>query len=210
MQTIRHTPELSRILELPRRRAEEWRSELTEQFSDALKTPAGKMQLRPAQALLLHDIGTYGGGFCMADVGQGKTIPSLLAPYVLESQRPLLVLRASLIRKTRDEMEELRKHWRIPNNIYLYSYEMLGRVQAYRELEVYQPDLIVADETQWLKNRKAAVTRRVARYMHDHPETRFVALSGTVMKKSLMDFAHVLRWCLKDGAPVPKTVEETC
>lgn len=208
MQSVRHTSELARIMALPRRRAEDWPEGLTAQLTELLKTPTGTMKLRPAQALLLHDIGVYGGGFCMADVGQGKTIPSLLAPYVLDAERPLLLLRASLIEKTRREMAELKKHWRIPD-IRLFSYEMLGRVQAYQELELYKPDLIIADESQWLKNRRAAVTRRVIRYMHEHPETKFVALSGTPMRKSLNNFAHILRWCLKDNSPVPRTVEET-
>lgn len=206
--SIRHTPELSRILALPRRKPEDFPDEYIDRLTELLRTPTGTMRLRPAQALLLHDIGVYGGGFCMADVGQGKTIPSLLAPYVLDAKRPLLVLRASLIKKTEEERAELVKHWRIPDNIVLYSYEMLGRVQAFQFLETYQPDLIVADETQWLKNRRAAVTRRVDRYMKDHPETKFVALSATPMRKSIMNFAHILRWCLKTNAPIPRTIEE--
>ena len=35
--------------------------------------------------------------------------------------------------------------------------------------------------------------------------TKFVALSGTVMRRSLLDFGHILRWCLKDGAPIPSS-----
>jgi hypothetical protein len=37
---------------------------------------------------------------------------------------------------------------------------------------------------------------------------KVVVLSGTVMKRSVRDFSHLLRWALKDGAPVPRTEHE--
>ncbi|HKM55741.1 MAG TPA: hypothetical protein VJY33_20215, partial [Isosphaeraceae bacterium] len=39
--------------------------------------------------------------------------------------------------------------------------------------------------------------------------TRFVGVSGTVMKGSVKDFAHLLRWALKGEAPIPVTDDET-
>ena len=59
-----------------------------------------------------------------------------------------------------------------------------------------------------LKNRRAGRTRRVMRFMREYPETRFVGVSGTVMKGSLQDFAHLLRWALKGASPIPLTDEE--
>ena len=44
--------------------------------------------------------------------------------------------------------------------------------------------------------------------MKDRPDTRFVAMSGSIMKNSLKDFAHIITWCLKGGAPVPWRVSE--
>ena len=44
--------------------------------------------------------------------------------------------------------------------------------------------------------------------MRERPNTMFAALSGTVMKGSLKDFAHLLRWSLKSGAPIPATDDE--
>ncbi len=208
-QAVRHTPELSRILALPRRRVEDTPPDLAVDLTALLRTPTGTMRLRPAQALALHDVGVYGGLFAPLGVGEGKTLTTLLAPYVLDAQRPILLLPATLLKKTQRERADLAKHWRIPTNIRLLSYEMLGRVQAADELSIFKPDLIIADEVHKLKNRRAAVTRRVARQMHEYPDTRFVALSGTIMRKSLLDFAHILRWCLKDVAPIPKTIEES-
>jgi len=45
--------------------------------------------------------------------------------------------------------------------------------------------------------------------MDKYPETGFVALAGTIMKGSIKDFAHLLRWSLKRGAPIPTTDDET-
>jgi hypothetical protein len=60
----------------------------------------------------------------------------------------------------------------------------------------------------YLKNYRAGRTRRVTRYMREHPDARFVGVSGTVMKGSVRDFAHLLRWALKDRAPIPTTDDE--
>ncbi len=205
-EAVRATSEFARILALPRR--EPSVVDAAGELTDLLRTPGGAMRLRPVQALALHDIGVCGGAFCPIGVGEGKTLITLLAPYVVEARRPLLLLPAALVEKTERERRHLAAHWVIPSNIRLLSYEMLGRAQSALELEIYAPDAIICDEVHRLKNRRAAVTRRVARWMHAHPETRFVALSGTVMRKSLLDFAHLLRWCLKDGAPIPKTEHE--
>ena len=182
--------------------------DLARDMTALLKTPCGTMGLRPVQALALHDIGVAGGLFGPIRVGGGKTLISLLAPYILESRSPLLLLPAALIDKTQRDLRELSKHWRIPRNIRMLSYEMLGRVQSAGTFAHYPPDLIVADEAHRLKNKKAGVTRRVVRFMKEHPKTHFVAISGTIMSRSIRDFAHIIRWCLPKGAPVPITEGE--
>lgn len=206
-QSIRHTPELSRIIALPRRKPE-LPTEFVDELTRLLKTPHGTWRLRDSQALALHDIGVYGGGFCILGVGDGKTAITFLAPYVLDAKRPILFGPAGLLKKTERERKLYEQHWRVPNNLQLFSYELLGRVQALTALDRLKPDLIILDEGHRSKNRRAAVTRRIDRYLKENPDTKVVVLSGTVMKKSLLDFAHLLRWCLKDQAPVPKTVEE--
>lgn len=202
MTAIKETIELRRILALPRREAMDV-EDLADRLTELLKTPHGTQRLFPLQALALHDIAVYGGAFLPLDVGEGKTLISLMAPYVLDAFNVLLMLPAHLIRKTADERAELAKHWLIPNNIRFFSYQMLGLVQAEHELEAFKPDLIIFDESQKVKNRDVAVTRRIERYMDRHPTTRVVAMTGTIMRTSIKDFAHTLRWCLKDNAPVP-------
>ena len=166
-QEVKHSDELRRILALPRRSLDDpqW-VDLAEEMTEILRTPNGTMRLRPIQAMALHDIGVVGGLFAPIGVGEGKTLITLLAPFVLGAERPLLLLPASLIRKTERERRELAKHWLV-SDVQMVSYEMLGRVQAASLLDRIKPDLIIADEVHKLKNRKAAVTRRVARYMRD-------------------------------------------
>ncbi len=205
-RTVENTYELQRILKLPRRQADG--GEYVDALTNFLKTPAGKWRLKPAQAQALYDMGMQGGLFGPLRVGAGKTLITLLAPLMLEAKRPVLLLPAALIDKTEKERKEYSQHWRIPTSTRLISYEMLGRVQGANLLSFYKPDLIIADESHKLKNKRAGVTRRVVRYFRENPTTKCVAVSGTVMKDSITDWAHILRWCLKQNAPVPVTEEE--
>ncbi len=206
-KVIQHTAELRRILALPSREVDG--AALVQPLTEALKKPGGTETFRPLQAQALYDMGTQGGLFGPLRVGAGKTLVTLLAPVLLESKRPVLLLPASLIGKTRDDQARLTKHWKIPTSIRMISYEMMGRVQGAQLLSFYQPDLIIGDEAHKLSNWRAGVTRRVVRYFREKPETKAVFVSGTIMKKSLRDFAHLLRFALKDGAPIPKSSEET-
>jgi len=209
MTEVTYTAEFRRVTALPRR---VWAADdldtLARELTAILRTPQGTMSLRPVQALALHDAGTERGLFGAVGVGEGKTIISLLMPVVLGAQRPILLLPGGLIEKTQRARRELSVHWRIPTSLRIMSYDILGRVSAAEELNTYQPDAIICDEVHRLKNRRAAVTRRVARYMHDYPLTAFCGMSGSVMDKSLTDFAHLLLWALKTKAPIPTSREE--
>ena len=201
------TAEFRRIAALPRRTERDWAA-LALELTAVLKTPGGTWTLKPIQAQALIELAETGGLFGPIPVGYGKTLISLLAPYVLDSVRPILILPAALVEKTRYEKEKLREHWRIPGNIRIISYEELGRVKAERLLQGQTPDLIVCDESHKIKSPKAAVTRRVVRYMKEHPDTKFAALSGTMMIRSLKDFGHILKFTHKSGAPVPSSDQE--
>lgn len=204
-QYLAETPDFNRILAIPRR---VWTDDqlraLALGLTAQLRTINGTAVLKPAQALALHDIVKYRGAFCPIKVGGGKTLVTLLAPYVLQSRKPLLLLPAGLIGKTQRELKETYlPHWRIPRNIEMYSYEMLARVESADKLTKDRPDLIIMDEGHKVKNLHAGVTKRLRRYMHDHPQTVVVILGGTLITHSIRDFAHSLGWALKDHAPVP-------
>lgn len=208
-QSVRFTPEVHRILALPRRKAA-ITDALVDELTEALKRKAGTQRLFPVQALALLEAMLHGGVVGNIDVGEGKTLITFLIAHVLEAKRFLLLLPSKLIEKTIREHEAYAKHWHVTplENIKILSYESLGRISHETAIEDYQPDLIGGDEIHRVKDRRASCTKRVIKYMRAHPETRFVGFSGTLMSKSITDFAHIVRWALKDGSPVPATVAE--
>lgn len=202
MRSVQRTRDLARIVDLPRRQAtvpEDVRAALTR----ALSREGGSQQLRTEQAVCLLELARCRGLVAALRVGLGKTLLSLLAPVMTDAKRPLLLVPGGVIGKTEAERRAYAIHWRIPLHVRIMSYELLGRVQASDELERYAPDMVIADEVHRLKNPRAACSRRVTRYMSAHPETVFVALTGSLTDRSLRDFAHIVRWALKDGAPLP-------
>ena len=208
-QVVAYTSEVRRIAALPRRVwSDEDAARLAAMLTRELKTPQGTMSLRPVQAIALYEAMEIGGLCGAIRVGGGKSLLSFLLPLVLEAKNPILLLPAALIEKTWIDRENLAKHWRLPTNLQLISYEMLGLVQSARKLDYIRPDFIGADECHMLKSRKAGRTKRVMRYMREHPETRVAVFSGTLMKGSIKDFVHLIRWALKGNAPVPMTDDE--
>jgi hypothetical protein len=220
MTAVRRTPELQRVLALPRRPCDGDYAELVEGMTDALSVtdrcpgkaigPASicdvcgcPMRLRSVQALALYDIATYGGAFLPIGVGEGKTLIFALAARVLGAKKPLGLLPATLIENAERAMRKLAKHWLMPTNLRLFSYEKLGLEQYANELDEYEPDLIDADEVHRLKNLHAACTKRVARRMAKRSDTAFVGMSGTVMRDNLHDFGHIIFWALKGDTPLP-------
>lgn len=213
-QVVEHSPEITRIAALPRRVwSEDASIKLAEALTRELRRPGGTMHLRPVQAIALYEAMELGGMFGPQRVGAGKSLLFLLLPLVLEAKRPVLFTQANLVEKTWNDptagYKVLSEHWYLPKNIQIISCEMMGLVQSANKLDYIKPDFMGLDECHVWKNRRAGRTRRLVRYMREYPETRVAAASGTIMKGSIEDFAHVLRWCLKTGAPVPNTDEET-
>lgn len=216
------TNELTRIAGLRRR---VWTPEEGEEFAEkltsVLRTPHGQMRLRAVQAISLFELVEVGGIFGPQRCGAGKTLLSLLAPSVLQrvkgkAHRPLLVVPAGLIEKTERDRRLLAEHWEIARFMRVMSYEWLGRPQAAKALQEYQPDLIILDECHKVKNTRSAVCRRFKRFFQERSRidavlgpggldpVLCVAMSGTVTKRSLFDYAHIMRWCLPASSiPIP-------
>lgn len=204
------TDELDRIIALPRR---EWESDpdlptFARQATQYLRVPGGTQTLRPIQAKALQDLHDAGGSYDPIPVGEGKTLVSYLAPVVLDAERPLLVVPAKLRDKTIREFAALSQHWRGHPGMQIVSYEKLSRENGTKFLQKYRPDFLIFDESHRLKNRSAAVTRKIQYYLQALPNTRVLAMTGTSTKRSLLDFAHVLRWALPQSYPLPRDPDE--
>lgn len=194
---VQDSPDFRRVRDLPRRAGE------CPDLSPYLHTANGKGQLRPVQSLALHDAGVIGGLLAPIKVGGGKTLISFLLPEVMRAQKPLLLLPAGLVEKTKRDQQRYSKDWRVSRHLRIMSYEMLGRLSSENFLNLYKPDLVIADEAHRLKNKKAACTRRVKRYLQGHPDCKFIAMSGTLIKHGIADVAHLAAWALGEQSPFP-------
>ena len=162
-------------------------------------------KLRPVQAEALYEMTGSGGLIGLIGVGHGKTLIAGLAPTLLGCSRPLVMVPAAMVKPMRVALDEYRAlGWLIPD-VRLVSYSALSVESGLALLEDYAPDLIVLDEAHHLRHPEAARTRRFLRYMNAHPDTRLVALSGTLMRTSVKDFWHLSRAALGTASPLPVT-----
>jgi len=202
---VRDSAELTRILSLPHRVWEEDPDleAVCEAMTDWLKTPQGNMALRPVQAKALEELHDFGGVVTPVKVGQGKTLLSYLAPVVVGAKRPLLLVPGKLRGKTYRDFKALAKHWIGHPKMIIHSYQEISRDAGWDRLTSVNPDLIVADESHHLKNRKAGCTRKVHRWFKENPGTKYVDMSGTMASRSSNECAHRLSWALRTLSPLP-------
>ena len=208
MKAVLRSKEFRRIEQLPRRDWSEGAESLIDTLTESLKTPEGTMRLREVQAAALTEIGLNRGLFAPVGVGHGKTLISLLAPLMINCERPLLLVPAQLRAATVSKYcRELSKHWHIPvsfcDGSMVVSYSALSTKNGKDLLDKLQPDLIICDEVHYLKHARSARTKRFLRYMRANPSTRFVGMSGTVTKKSIREYWHLVRLALPEACPLP-------
>lgn len=172
-------------------------------FTAALRMPTGTQTLRPIQAVSLAEAQAKRGFLGAIYVGEGKTLLSALLSVVLGASRPALLVPASLVKKTIKEFDELAKHWLIPKNLEVVSLELLSGAKRANALINLKPDVLIVDEVHRLKNPKAAITRRVARFFEEFPQTVFCGFSGTLITDQLKDLWHLCKWAFKDQSPLP-------
>lgn len=223
--SVQETEEFRRVLGLPRREWEQFvlstpdnlNVPLHEAMTRAFKMPNGEQQLRLIQAAALADAHDLRGLFAPVRVGEGKTILTHLLPMVIPGiKRPTLLLPAALVEKTWREFQVLQRHW-VTHPSYatrkrfdecVISYERLGRDSGKDELMSRRPDMVISDECHRLKNRLAACTKRVERFMLANPDTIFCAMSGSITKRSIHDYWHLAYWALKEHMPLPRVHAE--
>jgi hypothetical protein len=169
----------------------------------------GIMVPRPVQAAALQAIHDHRGLLANIRVGGGKTLIHYLAGVILGAERALLIIPAKLRKKTQRDFALLRKHWVSPRRMHIISYELLSRDRGLAELHAFKPDLIATDESHKFQNSKSACWVRLERYLKEYPTTVYVDMSGTMTKRSLMDYHHRAMKALPDGMqPLPRTKNE--
>lgn len=210
-RAVENSADIRRVLALP---ARVWDTATTEaavsHLTRALRTHNGEQTLREKQAQALAEFPKTRGLFLPLGVGEGKTLISMLAPIVFGARAPLLIVPAALVQKTEDDRVRYARDWQVARHLRIRSYEKLSLVQSQHTLErIDRPDLLIVDEGHRLKNPRAGVTKRVARYLAEHPETAFIYMSGSALTKRLSEISRLMYWALRDGSPLPSSDEET-
>ena len=88
------------------------------------------------------------------------------------------------------------------DGLYILPYSLLSVPDTRELIDGIMPELVIADEAQNLANRRAARTRRVMEYINDHTPLG-VAVSGTLTRKGVADYYHLMRWCCGMVSPLP-------
>lgn len=219
---VSKTSELMRVVGLPRRKFD------ASSYPDAsilyAKSACGRKgcqycttgspTLRCIQSAMIIEAAQNSGGFFNVGVGQGKTLASFLIHDAIEAQRTVLLVPAQLRTKTLEiDLPELELHFRLPpiyraddfngqNGVFVIGYEELSETSASDLLDKIKPDCIVADEAHKLRNAGAARTKRFLRFARKNP-CKFVAMTGSAMSKSILDFAHLIELALGKNSPLP-------
>jgi hypothetical protein len=200
---IERTPDLLRVLGLPRRRLDlREATYLAAELTGMLALHPSEA-LRPWQGQILHEAMICGGVYAGAPVGLGKTLLGWLAPVVLDAQRPMLIIPGGLRPDTHAFYQAYLGRWRrCAAGIRVVSVDELSLVHNVDLLERERPDLVIIDEADTMRNPRSAAVKRMARYVGEY-EPMVCAWTGTPGRLSIMDTHHLLVWCLKDRAPVP-------
>ncbi len=207
---VRHTPEVDRILKIPRRQW--WTDAITPavvaEMTAAYRTPGGTWTLFPHQAWALLEAIDHRGHFGMLPVGSGKSLISALLPHTGPYRRPMLLQPSKLVAKTERDFAALSMHWRVAP-VRIVSAQLLGsHTTGPALLETYMPDLIIIDEAHMFRNPDAARTRRLDAYIQKHRPV-VLTMSGTYHEDSLHDYAHLLRWSLPPALrPLPEPADD--
>ena len=188
--------DLERILNIPRA-VSEGTQEAADRWTDRLGGVGAT--LRPIQGVSLDVIASFSGAFCMIGVGHGKTLIALLAGTAAGAARPLVIVPPALLQQMELEAIKWSRFFKFqPPTI--ISYGILSTQTDL--LDRLKPDLIIADEAHYLRHKTASRTRRLLRYFQQNL-CGFIALSGTMTAKSLLDYEHLLELALRGRVPIP-------
>lgn len=204
---VTNSVEFKRVLALPRRTLD--LAKVPDASSYFCK-PGTTLHFWPIQSAALVEAAEYNGLFAPIAVGKGKTLICLALPEAMDSKQAVLLVKPQLRDQLREESKSFYgKHFNLPlDRIRVVAYSELSAQTGAFILDEIKPDLIIADEAHCLRHRDAARTKRFLRYMREHPECRFCALSGTMTNDSILDYSHLLELALRKNSPVPVSWHE--
>lgn len=201
-------------------------------LAGAVNPDGTPFRLFPPQAAGFLAYRLAGGAFCPIGVGWGKTLLCLLIAHYAHTVEKIerivyfvpkaaytqLVDTDIALNRTRVRLDGLPFHFlgnktageRLAiaksgkRGCYVMPYSLISTKTGRELLDAIAPGLMICDEGHRLKNKKkGARTRRWLDYLKEHPTVKVVVLSGTITKKSVKDYAHLLKGCLKNRTPLP-------
>lgn len=195
--------EMDRICALPVYDPKQEAPDFTRQF----RRPGGYQSLRPVQNRILWYSLHFGGLIGLVPVGCGKTLSFLLIPLLVNARTPLLLIPAANRADLGKQWQDYAPHWNLPRNLTVETYDTLSRPESTDYLRHLNPDIILLDEADKLRDPTAARTRRFLRYLEARYKAgapvRLYAMSGSLTTRSIEDYAHLAKWALWDNAPIP-------
>lgn len=195
------------------------------------KTP---ILMQGDQAAGLYDFTQTRGLIFGAPVGIGKSLESLLLCTLAYQHfgitQILLVVMASGLQQTHDDLGLLTQVWQAPVMPQVTTYHKIGqpghayylcacpkckrgpREDVTEEDEAQphgaglQPQMVILDESDQVRNEDSAVHRRLHRFHSNHPtpEVLHVSETGTLVRKTWANIRRPMIWALgPEAAPVP-------
>lgn len=229
---VKDSPDLQRILALPRRPrpTEAEQSTMAEVMTSLLTLgPVGYCEcaklrpgikdpcitkLFPVQGWYLWEAMTSDGVIGHLAAGAGKTgIDILLAMVVPGVRQAALLIPPELRTQFYLDYRCWAQHFRVPSlsGKHAFNGRPMLDVLAYSELsnkscatwlKINKPNIVIGDELQNLRDRASVRTDRFIRFFTE-VESRLFGHSGSLTTRSPEDFAHFAAISLGDGSPVP-------
>ena len=176
--------------------------------------PGAALRLRPVQEAALVQIMKEEGGFLPIGVGHGKTLIGFLAGPVMGADLTIYLVPPSCRVQLGQMYAEALPSFRF-GKVSIVPYSQLSRATGTDLLEQLLAQckpgakiVIFADEGHMIKRAQSARTKRLARFIKAHPETRVIVTSGTLTSKGLRDFSHLADWALRQRSPLPRLGDE--
>jgi len=180
-------------------------------------------ELNASQAWTLYEAAVYGGILGGIGVGHGKTLLGILISMVIKDcKTALLLVPPKLVDQLILEYRMAGQHFHVPNLrvhtgkprglevspdapwLHVMPYSRLSRETAAEFIKNLDPDLIISDECHTLKDPDNSTrAARVQRYFDENPDTKGAMWTGSLTDDSLNNYAHLSRFCLGEGSPLP-------
>lgn len=172
-----------------------------------LRPGAQSIALRPVQEQALAALAQCGGLLGAIGVGHGKSYIALLAGAVLDADLSIVLVAPATVPVMQALLADLHKRYVLPETL-IVSWAKLSQQDAHAVCDSWKVDgrktVLVADEAHFARNATAARTKRLMGWLDEHSRVKFVALSGTMTTRRLVDFAHLSARALGNQSPVPR------